>query len=72
MSFFVTIGENSVIAAGTVVTKDVPPNPVMAKPGEGHKKDMNKNSLRTIPQAVFSFTRHAGTEGEGEKKAHMV
>ncbi|WP_280144887.1 hypothetical protein P5486_002940 [Bacillus velezensis] len=31
-----------------------------------------KNSLRTIPQAVFSFTRHAGTEGEGEKKAHMV
>ncbi|KJD56307.1 hypothetical protein UZ38_17935 [Bacillus amyloliquefaciens] len=42
------------------------------KPGKDHKKDMNKSSLRTIPQAVFSFTRHAGTEGEGEKKALMV
>ncbi|AFJ60631.1 MULTISPECIES: maltose O-acetyltransferase [Bacillus] len=39
MSFFVTIGENSVIAAGTVVTKDVPPNPVMAgNPGKVIKK----------------------------------
>ncbi|MBY0032026.1 hypothetical protein H7T85_17655 [Bacillus velezensis] len=39
VSFFVTIGENSVIAAGTVVTKDVPPNPVMAgNPGKVIKK----------------------------------
>ena len=35
----VTIGENSVIAAGTVVTKDVPPNSVMAgNPGKVIKK----------------------------------
>ena len=29
-SGYVTIGENSVIAAGAVVTKDVPPNTVVA------------------------------------------
>ncbi|KDN93901.1 hypothetical protein CHI00_16300 [Bacillus velezensis] len=34
------------------------------KPGKGHRKDMNKSSPRTIPQAVFSFTRHAGQKGK--------
>ena len=36
----VTVGRGSVIAAGSVVTKDVPPMTVVAgNPGQGQKKD---------------------------------
>jgi acetyltransferase-like isoleucine patch superfamily enzyme len=33
------VGENSVVAAGSVVTKDIPPNTPWWKSGEGHSVD---------------------------------
>lgn len=39
----VTIGENSIVAANTVVTKDVPPNSIVAgNPGKVVKTDIDK------------------------------
>ena len=47
----VTVGENSVVAAGSVVTKNVPPNTsCRRKPGEGHSFDCRP--LRERPEGV--------------------
>ncbi len=48
----VTIGENSIVAAGSIVTKDVPPNTIvggipakMIKPTQDYFEQIQKNSL---------------------------
>ncbi len=53
----VTVGENSVVAAGSVVTKDVPPEYARRrKPGEGHSFDRRLSkpprwpAKRTLPR----------------------
>lgn len=39
----VTIGKNSVIAAGTVVTKDVPPNSILIQRRDNYIKELENN-----------------------------
>ncbi len=55
----ITVGENSVVAAGSVVTRDVPPNTLVGgKSGEGYSFDWR---LRKSPKEVETGTSSGPT-----------
>ena len=52
----ITIGENALVGAGSVVTKDVPPNSIVAgNPARVLKSNANVESSLPLPRALDSF-----------------